>query len=76
MILPDVITAPSSLAEAMQFAEDLRTRPNRVAVSPGPDHWRIFRSLCDAVGALDYGRKVTLMVIRVSTSTPCSSVGS
>ena len=29
-----------------------------------------------SAGALDYGRKVTLMVIRVSTSTPCSNVGS
>ena len=52
---PRIFAAPSSLADAMQFAEDLRTRPmkksNRVAISPGPDHWRIFRSLCDAAGA-------------------------
>ena len=27
-------------------------------------------------GIADYGRKVTLMVIRVSTGTSCSSVGS
>lgn len=35
---PRIFTAPSSLAEAMEVAEDLRTRPNRLAVSPGPDH--------------------------------------
>lgn len=48
---PRVFRSPSSLADAMQFAEDLRSRPNRVAVTPGRDHWRIFRRLCDEVGA-------------------------
>ena len=48
---PRIFAVPSSLADAMQFAEDLRSRPNRVAVSPGRDHWRIFRRLCDTAGA-------------------------
>ena len=48
---PRIFTSPSSLVEAMQFAEDLRGRPNCVAVTPGRDHWRIFRRLCDEAGA-------------------------
>lgn len=48
---PRVFVPPSPRAHAMQFAEALRERPNRVAVTPGPDHWRIFRRLCDESGA-------------------------
>ena len=48
---PRIFVSPSSLADAMQFAEELRARPNRVAVSPGNDHWRIFCRLCDTAGA-------------------------
>ena len=48
---PRIFVPPSALADAMQFAEDLRRRPNCVAVTPGRDHWRIFRSLCEEAGA-------------------------
>ena len=48
---PRIFVAPSSLAGAMQFAEQLRSQPNRVAITPGPEHWRIFRRLCDVAGA-------------------------
>lgn len=48
---PRVFVSPSSLADAMEFAEGVRGRPNRVPVAPGPDHWRIFRRLCDESGA-------------------------
>ncbi len=48
---PRVFMPASSLADAMQFAQELRNRPNRVGVTPGRDHWRIFRRLCDAAGA-------------------------
>lgn len=48
---PRIFVSPSSLADAMQFAEELRACPNRVAVSPGNDHWRIFCRLCDTAGA-------------------------
>ena len=48
---PRVFMPASSLADAMQFAQELRNRPNRVAVTPGRDHGRIFRRLCDAAGA-------------------------
>ena len=52
---PRVFARPSSLSDAMEFAEALRGCSNRVAVSPGPEHWRIFGRLCreaDAKGNL------------------------
>lgn len=48
---PRIFRFPSALAEALQFVEELRERPNRVAVAPGRDHWRIFRRLCREAGA-------------------------
>lgn len=48
---PKVFTRPSSLAEALEFTEQLRGRPNCVAVAPGRRHWDIFRELCVAAGA-------------------------
>lgn len=48
---PRIFDPPSPLADAMEFAEALRGCSNRVAVSPGSDHWRIFRRLCDQAGA-------------------------
>ena len=43
---PRIFRQPSSLVEATQFASELRDRPNRVAIEPGPHHWRIFQRLC------------------------------
>jgi toxin-antitoxin system PIN domain toxin len=43
---PKVFTRPSTLSEALAFAEQLRGRPNCVAVAPGLRHWEIFCSLC------------------------------
>ena len=48
---PRIFVPPTSLADALRFAEELRGLPNRVAVTAGRDHWRIFRRLCDAAGA-------------------------
>ncbi len=48
---PRIFISPSRLADALEFAEILRQRPNRVGVTPGRDHWRIFRRLCNEVGA-------------------------
>lgn len=44
---PRIFRFPISLTMAMQFAEELRSRPNRVAITPGRNHWRIFRRLCE-----------------------------
>lgn len=43
---PKVFTKPSSLPDALAFAEQLRGRPNCVPVAPGRRHWEIFRALC------------------------------
>jgi toxin-antitoxin system PIN domain toxin len=48
---PRVFARPSPLADALEFAEQLRDRPNRIAIAPGPRHWDIFRSLCAEAGA-------------------------
>ena len=48
---PKVFARPSPLADALEFTEQLRTRPNGVAVAPGPRHWAIFRTLCTGAGA-------------------------
>lgn len=48
---PKVFAKPSPLPDALEFAEQLRGRPNGVPVAPGRRHWDIFRSLCIEAGA-------------------------
>lgn len=48
---PKVFTQPSPLADALEFTEQLRGRPNCVPVAPGRRHWEIFRQLCAEAGA-------------------------
>ncbi len=43
---PTIFAVPSSLAEALDFAEQVRGRPQCVSISPGPRHWEIFTRLC------------------------------
>lgn len=43
---PTIFAVPSSLAEALDFAEQVRGRPHCVSISPGPRHWQIFTRLC------------------------------
>lgn len=47
---PKVFIKPSSLAQALEFTEQLRSRPNCVPVSPGSRHWEIFVGLCVDAG--------------------------
>ena len=47
---PRVFRAPSTLSEAMTFAEQVRERPNCMPVAPEPGHWGIFRRLCESAG--------------------------
>lgn len=42
---------PSPLERALQFADNLRSRPNAVTIAPGPRHWQIFTRLCREAGA-------------------------
>ncbi len=46
-----IFVRPSSLAEAANYAEFLRSLPNAVTVSPGRRHWHIFRELCQKTEA-------------------------
>jgi len=48
---PRVFRTPSSLAEALAFADQLRSQPNRIGVAPGERHWEIFARLCRSAGA-------------------------
>lgn len=48
---PKVFAKPSALADALEFGEQLRNRPNCVPLAPGPRHWDIFRKLCVEAGA-------------------------
>jgi uncharacterized protein len=47
---PKVFIKPSSLAQALEFTEQLRGRSNCVPVAPGLRHWEIFRGLCVDAG--------------------------
>ncbi|MDZ7669427.1 MAG: type II toxin-antitoxin system VapC family toxin [Gammaproteobacteria bacterium] len=48
---PRVFKQPSSLRDAMTFANQLRGQGNCVPVAPGRAHWRIFSRLCSDVDA-------------------------
>ena len=48
---PRVLTPPSPVELALEFADGLRHRPNAVAIGPGPRHWGIFTRLCRECGA-------------------------
>ena len=43
---PRVFSPPTPLVEVLKFIAALRSRPNRVAIEPGPRHWEIFTRLC------------------------------
>jgi toxin-antitoxin system PIN domain toxin len=43
---PRVFNQPTPTKLALQFAEEIRSRPNCVPVAPGPRHWDIFVRLC------------------------------
>jgi toxin-antitoxin system PIN domain toxin len=43
---PRIFKDPTSLADAVAFAEQVRNQPHAVPVAPGQRHWRIFMDLC------------------------------
>lgn len=52
---PSIFATPSTFGDALEFAIQLKNRPNVVNVVPGPRHWEIFTRLCresDALGNL------------------------
>ena len=48
---PRVFQTPTSLDDALAFALQLRSQPNRISVAPGDRHWEIFSKLCASSGA-------------------------
>lgn len=48
---PRVFNPPSDLALALSFANQVRSQPNSVLITPGPRHWIIFSDLCQKSGA-------------------------
>ncbi len=48
---PGIFLEPATLHEALAFTEVIRSRASFVEVSPGPRHWSIFSSLCEAADA-------------------------
>lgn len=48
---PKVFDPPTPLKTAIEFVDSLRTRPNAVAIAPGPRHWEIFSRLCHSTKA-------------------------
>ena len=47
---PRVFNPPSPLEAALSFAEQVRSQPNCVPITPGPRHWDIFTRLCLSAG--------------------------
>ena len=47
---PRVFANPTPMDRALEFAEALRSVPNRVQVEPGERHWEIFTRLCGDAG--------------------------
>lgn len=43
---PKIFDPPTSLSDALQFANELRDQPHCVKIAPGPRHWGIFERLC------------------------------
>ncbi len=43
---PRVFQHPDTVESALQFADQLRGRPQCVVIAPGPRHWGIFSDLC------------------------------
>ena len=48
---PRVFNPPSTLEQALAFANEVRHQPNRVLIQPGPRHWTIFENLCRVANA-------------------------
>ena len=48
---PRVFDRPAPVAEALAFADVLRSQPIAVVVAPGTRHWEIFGRLCVTAGA-------------------------
>jgi len=48
---PRVFNPPTPLKRALEFVEDLRSRPEIHLLAPGENHWSIFTELCHQADA-------------------------
>ena len=48
---PKAFQQPSTIEEALEFADQVREQPQCIRVQPGPRHWSIFSDLCRQVKA-------------------------
>jgi len=48
---PRIFQRPSTLEEALAFADELTSRPTAFLVGPGPKHWELVGELCRAAKA-------------------------
>jgi toxin-antitoxin system PIN domain toxin len=48
---PRIFNPPSDLTSAFVFTQIIRNQLNAVSIAPGPRHWEIFKSLCEATHA-------------------------
>ena len=44
---PRIFDPPSTTVQAFRFVDALAARPGCSLIRPGPDHWTIFRQLCE-----------------------------
>lgn len=47
---PKVFNPPSSIGQALAFAQELRDQPNCIKLTSGSRHWEIFCRLCQEAG--------------------------
>ena len=47
---PRIFDPPTDMATAVAFADQVRSQPNCVLISPGTRHWAIFTRLCEQAG--------------------------
>lgn len=45
-----IFRRPSTMEEALEFIDSLLAQPRCSLVRPGPNHWKIFRQLCERTG--------------------------
>ena len=47
---PRIFDPPTDMATAVAFADQVRSQPNCILISPGTRHWAIFTRLCEQAG--------------------------
>ncbi|MEK7793066.1 MAG: TA system VapC family ribonuclease toxin [Candidatus Hydrogenedentota bacterium] len=48
---PRIFPEPSPVNEAFRFADRIRDHPRTIRALPGPNHWSLFRTLCERTQA-------------------------